>query len=77
MSLSVISLLKALALTVVDVLTKIEPEYTTEEGEGSDPSRVYRMVASGVAQFSVTVWGKEYAPPAGLKVGVKTLVGCG
>ena len=60
MSLSVIPLLNALALTtVVPLLTEMGPEYTLEEDVGSDPSTVNRIVAPEVAQLSVTLWGEE------------------
>ncbi len=45
MSLSVIPVLNALALTVVVEATEIGVEYAAEVEVGSEPSRVYRIVA--------------------------------
>ena len=53
-SLSVIPLMKALALTVVVELIEIGLEYTAEEELGSEPSVVYLMLAPEVLQLSAT-----------------------
>jgi hypothetical protein len=58
-SLSVIPLLKALALMVVVTLTETGLEYTVDVDEGSEPSTVYLMVASFVLQLSATLRDAE------------------
>ena len=75
-SLSVMSLLKALALIVkIPLFTWIGLEYTVEVDEGSEPSVVYFMIASLVLQLSVTLWGEGYVPAGGLAVGGATFPG--
>ena len=57
-SLSVMSVLKALALMVVVERTSMGLEYTVDEAVGLVPSVVYLIVASLVVQLRVTLWGK-------------------
>ena len=64
----------AIARTVVVEETAIAPAYTVPEVDvGVDPSVVYRMVAPGVVEDSVTLCALAYVPAAGLKVGVATV----
>ena len=53
-SLSVMPVLKALALSVVVLLTDIELEYCVDEDVGLSPLVVYRIIAPEVAQLIVT-----------------------
>jgi hypothetical protein len=57
--LSVIPLLKALALIIVVELIERELEYKVEEDEGSEPSVVYLILAPTVLQVSSTFWDEE------------------
>ncbi len=53
-SLSVIPVLKALALITIVEPTAMGLEYTVDDDEGSEPSTVYLMVAPSVEQLRVT-----------------------
>ena len=71
-SLSSMPVAKAIALTVIFKATKIGLAYIVEADEGSELSRVYVIVAPGVLQLNVTLWGEEYVPEDGLNSGAET-----
>jgi hypothetical protein len=66
------------ALTVVVLVSERAAPYAGDEDEGSEPSRVYRIVAPEVAQEIVTCTPSVKVPAAGEMAGVATVsVGVG
>jgi hypothetical protein len=65
--------LYALALIVVDAVTAMAAVNWVDDGVGSLPSVVYRIVVPEVAELSDTLCVVVYAPGVTLKMGVPTL----
>jgi hypothetical protein len=66
--------LSPIAFTVVLAEMLIGPLYRVEDAVGVEPSTVYRMVEPAVAVEIVTDCVVGYVPPAGLNVGVATVL---